>query len=70
MFDLDHSILGILLRLVSYMMIVSGAQTRFFQGRGGFLEQGHFNKHFIFDTREKDRTGKNIFNVLKLFLLW
>ena len=31
-------------------MMVAGAQTGIFQGRGG---QGHFNKYFIFDTRKK-----------------
>ena len=47
------------------MMMVAGAQTGIFQGRGG---QGHFNKYFIFDTRKKDRAGKNILHALKLFL--
>ena len=49
-------------------MMVTGIQTVVFQGRGGFLEKGHFNKYIIFDTRKKDRTGKNILNVPKLFL--
>ena len=27
--------------------------TRHFQGRGGFMELGHFNKHFAKNTRKK-----------------
>ena len=50
-------------------MMVTGAQTAIFHSRGGFLEQRHFNKHFIFDTRMKDRAGKSILHILKLFLL-
>ena len=45
--------------------MVAAAQIGIFQGRGNFLEQGHFNKHFTFDTRKRDREGKNILNVLK-----
>ena len=54
-----------LLHLVCYMMMVA-VHKQIFQGRGGFL--GHFNKHLIFDKRKKDRAGKNILYVLKLFL--
>ena len=39
-------------------MMVTGAQTGIFQGRGGFLEQGHFYKRFNFSTRKKDGAGK------------
>ena len=48
-------------------MMVTEVQTGTFQGRVRFLEYGHFNKHLIFDTRNKDRVGKNILNILKLF---
>ena len=50
------------------MIMVTGAQTRIFQDWGGFLEEGYFNKHFIFDKQKKDRVGKNFLNVLKLLL--
>ena len=68
MIDLEHYNSYILLHLVCYMMIVAGAQTRIFLGRRGFLQSEHLNKHFIFDTRKKDRAVKNILHVLKLFL--
>ena len=29
------------------------------KGRGGFMELGHFSKHFVKNTRKKDPTGKN-----------
>ena len=35
-----------------------GAQTVIFWCRGGFLEQGHFNKRFMYDIQKKDPTGK------------
>ena len=36
----------------------SGAQPEIFQGRGGFVELGHFNKHFLKNTRKKVLPGK------------
>ena len=30
-----------------------------FQGRGCFVELGHFNKHFVKNTRKKDPTGQH-----------
>ena len=35
----------------------SGAQIEIFQGRGGFVELGHFNKHFVKNTRKKVPPG-------------
>ena len=32
---------------------ITGVQTEIFQGRGGFVELGHFDKHFIKNTRKK-----------------
>ena len=32
---------------------VLGAQPEIFQGRGDFLKLGHFDKHFIKNTRKK-----------------
>ena len=52
------------------MMMLTGAQKGIFEVTGGFLKYGQFNKHFIFDTRKKDRAGKNILNVYKLFLFF
>ena len=52
------------------MMMLTGAQKGIFEITGGFVKYGQFNKHFIFDTRKKDRAGKNILNVLKLFLFF
>ena len=36
----------------------AGAQPEIFQGRGGFVELGHFDKHFVKNTRKKARMGK------------
>ena len=36
----------------------TGTEQEFFQGRGGFMEFGHFNKHFVKNTRKEDLTGK------------
>ena len=35
----------------------SGAQPEIFQGRGSFMELGHFNKHFVKNTRKKVPPG-------------
>ena len=34
-------------------------QPENFQGKGGFMGLGHFNKHFVKNTRKKDPTGKH-----------
>ena len=34
-------------------------QTENFQGRGGSIELGHFDKHFVKNTRKKGPTGKH-----------
>ena len=39
--------------------------TRNFQGRGGFVKLGHFDKHFIKKSRKKAPQGK----ILEFFLL-
>ena len=30
-----------------------------FQGRGGFMKLGHFNKHFLENSRKNSRAGEN-----------
>ena len=37
----------------------AGAQPEIFQGRGGFVELAHFDKHFVKNTRKKGPAGKN-----------
>ena len=37
----------------------ASAQPEIFQGRGGFVELGHFDKDFVKNTRNKGPTGKN-----------
>ena len=37
----------------------SGAQPEIFQGREGFVELGHFNKHFL-KNKEKGSTGEHL----------
>ena len=46
-------------------LVWSGAQPEIFQGRGGFVETGHFNKHFVENTGKKYPREK----ILKIFLL-
>ena len=48
--------------------MVACAQTGIFQSRGGFFEERHFKKHFIFDKQKKHRVSKNVLHVLDLFL--
>ena len=43
----------------------AGAQPEIFQGIGSFVELGHFDKHFIKNTRKKDPAG-NHFAVFSL----
>ena len=43
----------------------SGAQPEIFQGRGGFVELGHFDKLFVKNTKRKVSLRK----LLELFLL-
>ena len=43
----------------------SDAQPEIFQGRGGFVKLGHFDKHFIKKLRKKAPQGK----ILEFFLL-
>ena len=42
-----------------------GAQLELFQGRGGFVKLGHFDKHFIKKSTKKSPAGKN-FGVFSL----
>ena len=37
----------------------TGGQPRIFQGRGGFVKLGHFDKYFIKKSRKKFPQGKN-----------
>ena len=43
----------------------AGTQTENFQGRGGFMELGHFDKHFLRKNTKKAPQG----NILELFVL-
>ena len=40
--------------------MLSGEQPETFQGRGGFVEFGQFEKLFVKNTRKKDPAGKNV----------
>ena len=35
-----------------------GAQQEIFQGRGDFMQFGHFNKHFVINKRKEGPAGK------------
>ena len=35
----------------------TGTQPETFQGRGGFVESGHFDKHFVKNTTKEVPTG-------------
>ena len=37
----------------------AGAQPEIFQGKGGFVELGHCDKHFVKNTQKKGPAGKN-----------
>ena len=43
----------------------SGEQPEIFQGRGGFVKLGHFDKHFIKKSGKKSTQGK----ILEFFSL-
>ena len=38
--------------------LTTGAQPEIFQGRGGFVKLGHFDKHFIKKSRKTAPQGK------------
>ena len=43
-----------------YMLFThAGAQPEIFWDRGGLMELGHFDKHFVKNTRKKGPAGKN-----------
>ena len=50
-------------------MRVTSAQPRIFWGRTGFLEQGRFDKHFMYDIQKKGSAGKNIRDFFSKMLL-
>ena len=52
---------GFFLRLTgrTYSRTYAGAQPEIFQGRGGFVESGHFDKHFDKNTRKERPAGKS-----------
>ena len=39
---------------------VAGAQPEIFRSRTGFLEQKHFDKHFMYDIQKKGSAGENV----------
>ena len=52
---------------------LTGAQPEMFQGRGGFVKLGHFDKYFIKKSRKKGSAGKNfvvffLLDILKTIL--
>ena len=53
------TIIIITIIIVVVIVIITGAQPENFQGRGGFVEIGHFDKHFVKNTRKKGLAGKN-----------
>ena len=46
---------------------VAGAQPEIFRGRTGFLEQKHFDKHFMHEIQEKGSAGKILLFFFKIF---
>ena len=46
-------------------MAYTGVQPEIFQGRGGFMKLGHFDKNFIKKSRKKAPQGK----ILEFFIL-
>ena len=38
---------------------MTGVQPEIFQDRGGFVKLGHFDKHFVKNSRKKGSTGEN-----------
>ena len=48
-----------------YYMLLTGAQPEIFQGRGGLVKLGHFDKHFVKNSRKKGPAGK----ISEFFLL-
>ena len=42
----------------AYYVDTTGARPEIFQGRGGFVKLGHFNKHFVKNSRKKEPAGK------------
>ena len=39
---------------------MAGTQPESFKGRGSFVEFGHFNQHFVKDTKKEGPAGKNV----------
>ena len=44
---------------ITFKYTVPGTQPEIFQGREVFVEFGHFDKHFIKNTRKEGQAGKN-----------
>ena len=56
------SVLSEQLRLEQFLVVCyyqTGAQPEIFQGRGGLVEFGHFNKYFVKNTRKKSLARKD-----------
>ena len=47
-----------LMRKGAYIQ-TAGAQPEIFQGRGGFVKLGHFDKHFIKNSRTRGHAGEH-----------
>ena len=61
---LYHTVI-IVIAVSVFHRISTGTQPEIFQDRGGFVKLGHFDKHFIKQTRKKAQQGK----ILEFFLL-
>ena len=48
----------------------AGKQPEFFQGRGGFMELEHFDKHFVKNTRREDLAEKHFGDTPKVHFEW
>ena len=42
-----------------YIITITGIQPKVFQSRGGFVKLGHFDKHFVKNSRKKGSAGEN-----------
>ena len=50
---------------MTFFAIITGAQPELFQGRRGVVKLGHFDKHFVKNSRKNGPAGK----ISEFFLL-
>ena len=62
---------GVTILLLGLWTLVSflhaGARPEIFQGRGGFVELGHLDKHFVRNTRKKGPARENLWNFFSYY---